>query len=233
VRRAEPDCSLPAVPSSGRSAPSSGIARRRASAKAEASEQYTTRRQEMIKAAASVFQAQGLSGTSVDDVARVAGVDRASLYYYFGSKKELFEAVVLDALVNNIEMAERIRDSDDPPDQKLGQLIKNLMISYAEYYPHLYVYVAEDPAQLARSSPRGGADVLDLQRRFDRALVAILQQGIDAGVFRSDISPRLAAYGIIGMANWSHRWFQPDGPVGADEVGDAFARLAGEGLLAR
>ena len=213
---------------------SSGIARRRAAAKAEASDQYLSRRQDLVKAAASVFRAQGLSGTSIDDIAKVAGVDRASLYYYFGGKKELFDAVVLEALVSNIEMAERIRDSSEPPEEKLVSLIKSLMISYEEYSPHLYVYVQEDPSQLASSpAARDGVDVLELQRRFDRALVEILQQGMDAGVFRSDVSPRIAAYGIIGMANWSHRWFHPDGPVSAGEIGQAFAVLAINGLRVR
>jgi TetR/AcrR family transcriptional regulator, cholesterol catabolism regulator len=209
----------------------SGIARRRAAAKSDASEQYTTRRREMVKAAASVFQAKGLSRASVDEIAQAAGIDRASLYYYFGSKKELFEAVVLDALVGNIEMAEKISASSLPPQEKLVELIRNLMASYAEHYPDLYVYVQEDPAQLSRSSGRGDIDILELQRRFDHALVDIIQQGIDAGVFRSDLPPRIAAYGIIGMVNWSHRWFTPDGPVGPREVSDAFARMATEGLL--
>jgi AcrR family transcriptional regulator len=209
----------------------SGIARRRAAAKIEATEQYVARRQELIKAAASAFKEQGLSNTSVDDVARAAGVDRASLYYYFGTKKELFDAVVLDALISNIEIAERICSDDDRPIEKLGRLIKRLMISYAEYYPQLYVYVQENPAQIGSASKlNGGVDILELQRRFDRALIDIVQQGIDAGEFRSDLSPRVAAFGIIGMVNWSHRWFKPDGPVSAADVGETFAKLACDGL---
>lgn len=212
----------------------SGISRRRAAAKIEATEQYAARRQELIRAAASAFKAQGLSNTSVDDVARAAGVDRASLYYYFGTKKELFDAVVLDALISNIEIAERIRSGDDRPIEKLGQLIKRLMISYAECYPELYVYVQEDPAQLRKTSKlHGGLDVLELERRFDRALIDIVQQGIDAGEFRTDVSPRVAAFGIIGMVNWSHRWFRPDGPVSAADVGEMFAKLACDGLSAQ
>jgi TetR/AcrR family transcriptional regulator, cholesterol catabolism regulator len=212
---------------------SSEIAKRRAAAKSDASQHYTERRRELIKAAAGAFKAKGLAGTSLDEVAKAAGVDRASLYYYVGSKKELFEAVVMDAIVANVEMAERIRDSDAPPEEKLHELIEKLLISYGEYYPHLYVFLQEDAAHLDPATPRDGVDVVDVQRRFDRAVTAVVQEGIEAGAFRSDLPPRIAAYGIIGMANWTHRWFHPDGPVGADEVGRAFAKLAIEGLRAR
>jgi hypothetical protein len=32
------------------------------------------------------------------------------------------------------------------------------------------------------------------------------------------------------MVNWSHRWFQPDGPISAADVGETFAKLACDGL---
>jgi AcrR family transcriptional regulator len=212
---------------------SSEIAKRRAAAKSESSKHYTERRRELIKAAASVFRAKGLAGTSLDDVAKVAGVDRASLYYYIGSKKELFEEVVVEAIVANVEMAEQIRDGDDPPEEKLNRLVEQLLVSYGEYYPHLYVFLQEDATKLDAPQRRDGIDMVELHRRFDRAVIAIIQEGVDQGAFRTDLPPRIAAYGIIGMANWTHRWFHPDGPVGADEVGRAFAKLAIEGLKAR
>jgi len=212
---------------------SSEIAKRRAAAKSEASKHYIARRRELIKAAAAVFKEKGLAGTSLDEVGRVAGVDRASLYYYVGSKKELFEEVVLEAIVANVEMAERIRDGEDAPADKLHRLVEQLLVSYGEYYPHLFVFLQEDTAKLQPTRRRDGIDVVELHRRFDRAVIAIIQEGVEQGSFRADLPPRIAAYGIIGMVNWTHRWFNPDGPVGADEVGKAFAKLAIEGLKAR
>jgi AcrR family transcriptional regulator len=212
---------------------SSGIGKRRAAAKAEASQQYAARRRELVKAAASVFKEKGLAGTSLEDVARVAGVDRASLYYYVGSKQELFDEVVFDALVANIEMAERIRDEDLPADRKLERLVEELLISYGAYYPHLYVFLQEDATKFPGAARRDRGDALELYRRFERALMAIIRAGVEEGTFRSDVPPRIAAYGILGMVNWTHRWFNPDGPVDAEEVGRAFAAIAIEGLKAR
>ncbi|HET6509966.1 MAG TPA: TetR/AcrR family transcriptional regulator [Baekduia sp.] len=212
-------------------ASSSGISRRRAAAKAEASAPYRARRRELIAVAADVFRRQGLAGTSIDDVARAAGVDRATLYYYVGSKNELFEEVVVEALVANVELAERIRAADAPPDEKLGELVAAVIRSYADNFPHLFVFAQENAEHLP--SIGSGHDIRGLQRRFDRAVIGLIEEGVARGVFRLDVSPRLAAYGIIGMVNWTHRWFHPDGAVGADAVGEAFARVAVEGLRRR
>src|SRR6266540_3565796 len=93
------------------------------------------RRAEIVRAAATVFRAKGVAATSIDDVARAAGADRATLYYYVGSKNELFQEVVLSAVVGNIELAERIAAGDDSPTAKLEALILGVMASYAEFYP--------------------------------------------------------------------------------------------------
>jgi AcrR family transcriptional regulator len=188
------------------------------------------RRGEILEAATTVFRTQGFAGTSIDDIARTAGVDRATLYYYVGNKDELFGEVVATAVVSNIELAEAIAARDDPPETKLHMLIVDVMASYAQYYPQIYVYLRENPETM---SSRVGLDIADLQRRFDRALTGILREGIDSGTFRSDIPPRLAAYGIIGMLNWTHRWFEPHGPVDADDVARTFATLALDGLRRR
>lgn len=209
----------------------SRIGGRRVSARAGSSERYLNRRRALVKAAAKVFKENGLANTSIDDVAKVVGVDRATLYYYVGSKRELFEEVVLEALVANVEMAEEIRDSSRSTEAKLTELFDGLLRSYSVYYPHMYVFLQEDTSRM--EAKQGSPDVVEMQRRFDRALIAIIQEGIVSGVLRSDVPPRLAAYGLIGMVNWTHRWFHPDGPVGPDEVSRAFSTIAIEGLRKR
>jgi AcrR family transcriptional regulator len=211
----------------------SGYSRRRAAAKANKSEHYVERRRALVDAAATVFQEKGFSGASVDDIAQAAGIDRASIYYYAGGKQEIFDEIVLDAFGANIEMAEAIRDSDSPPAEKLSKLIEALLVSYARHYPYLYVFLQENVRRLQPSSFNRGVDHVDMYRRFERALESIVQEGIEDGAFRADISARLATYGILGMINWSHRWFDPDGPIDAAEIGRAFARMACEGLIAR
>ncbi len=212
--------------------PTSGIAQRRAVAKSDASEHYLTRRKDIIQAAAEVFRAKGFASASIDDVARGAGVDRATLYYYVGNKKELFREVVIDAVAGNVALAERIAEGEGPPEEKLHALTAGVMASYAQYYPQLYVFIRED-ADVSSEDSQTGVDIVELSRRFDQALVSIVREGIESGTFRDDINPRLAAYGIVGMLNWTHRWFDPNGPVETSDVANTFAVLAVEGLLNR
>ena len=53
-------------------------------------------RRAILKAARKLFAAGGFSGTSVDAIALTARVNKQRIYAYFGSKKQLFEAVLLE-----------------------------------------------------------------------------------------------------------------------------------------
>ena len=48
------------------------------------------RREQILKGALSVFKSQGLEQTTMDEIAKKSGFGKATLYYYFGSKEELF-----------------------------------------------------------------------------------------------------------------------------------------------
>jgi len=60
----------------------------------EAKKEKKDTRERIIPAAAELFYRQGYQGTSLDQVAQAAGVNRGSLYYFFKSKKNLALAVI-------------------------------------------------------------------------------------------------------------------------------------------
>ena len=52
-------------------------------------------RRKILESAVSGFSDGGFSGTTVEDIAASAGVNKQRIYAYFGSKKKLFEAALL------------------------------------------------------------------------------------------------------------------------------------------
>jgi TetR/AcrR family transcriptional regulator, cholesterol catabolism regulator len=202
----------------------SRTARRRAAAKVDATDKYLARRGEIVQAATDLFREKGVAGVSIDDIARAAGVDRSAVYYYFGNKEELFREIVIDSLIDVMELADHIDESPEPPEQKLELLIRRLMTSYAHRYPQMSVYLREDVQTLPE------LNLPKLQVRFEQAVTSIIREGVDEGIFRSDIQPRVASYAIQGMLAWTHRWFDPDGLLSADDVAKQFATFAIAGL---
>ena len=59
-------------------------------------ERSETTRTELLKVARAMFGERGYEGTSLDDVAKTAGVTKGALYHHFASKRDLFQAVFED-----------------------------------------------------------------------------------------------------------------------------------------
>lgn len=105
----------------------SGIGQRRAAAQGQMNAGYEDRRGEILRAAAALFRTGGYRGTSIGKIAAAVGTNRATIYYYFGSKEELFDILVTDVVKANLTIAEEIRDSSLPATDKLRNLVVQLM----------------------------------------------------------------------------------------------------------
>lgn len=218
--------------SKGMPAETSNIARRRAAARDDGRAGYVERRQEILRAAGRVLKERGFRGTTINHVAESLGIDRATLYYYVGSKEELFHELVTDAVEANLELALAIRKSDAPAPEKLERLITRLMASYAEHYPVLYVMIQENLSHVSPAHSDWARKIRRINRRWEKALIDIIQAGQDEGTLRDSAPAWLVAYGILGMLGWTNRWFNPNrSDLTAQEIGQGFADTLLGGLV--
>ena len=210
----------------------SGIGKRRATAKNEtANPAYLERRREIIDAAARVFKRKGYKGTRLADIAEELGTDRANLYYYVSSKDELFEEAVTEAVTVNITRAEEIRDGEGRPGDKLRMVVEELMLSYAAYYPFLYVFIQEDLSHVKESRAGWAAQMRSINHRYEDVVVSLVQQGYDDGTLREVGPAWVVAYGIIGAVGWTNRWFDPaKSRADAAVIGRTYADMLLDGL---
>jgi AcrR family transcriptional regulator len=211
----------------------SRISRRRLAAQRNPRADYAARRAEIVSAAARVFREKGYQAATLNDIAERLGTDRASLYYYVADKEELFHETIKDVLDANLEKAEQIYFGDLAPVEKLTALVNTVLSSYEENYPHMFVYIQEDMAQVVTSQSSWAAEMVKKTRRMERIFQSVIEDAIDAGEFRDDLSPRVAAYALFGMLNWTHRWFTPGKRLKAAELAEVFASIFGEGMRRR
>ncbi|GAA5063727.1 TetR/AcrR family transcriptional regulator [Nocardia callitridis] len=215
-------------------ASSSGMSRRRRSAQNDSSPNYQAKRQELLRTAADVFREKGFEGATLNDIAERFGTDRASIYYYFASKKELFQAlfhdILVDVLDENIAVAEQIISEETDAPDKLRRLVAQQMNSYEKNYPFVYLYIQEDMAQLQLDGTPWGKTMARKTKRFETIVLETLQQGVDEGTLRGDVPVQLMSKALFGMVNWTHRWLKPGmRKVDAKQTTEAFCALFFEG----
>lgn len=202
----------------------SGIDARRQAALEEGSAAYLARREEIVQAAAHVFRDRGFEAATLRDVAAALNTDRASLYYYVGSKEELLQEIVRQALGRDIETAEAVKRSRASTRDKIAALIEAMVNSYASNYPHMSVYI-EDLGRIARQDSEWSVDVIERTRTYESLVKSILAKGQRDGTLRKDVPADLAALALFGMINWMHRWYRPNLKWSPEEVAKTFTEI--------
>ncbi|MFO7570238.1 MAG: TetR/AcrR family transcriptional regulator [Smithellaceae bacterium] len=150
--------------------------------------------EKIIKAARAVFAESGYSGTTVDEIARRAGVNKATLYYQIGDKDTLYANVIHQVLGNIAQkIAEAVTKSKGPEDRL--RVYIHCLVAAVDQNPELPSImmreVAADGAHLPRVVIEDIASVLII-------LVEILEEGRKKGVF-IEVVPFLIHTMIMGM----------------------------------
>ena len=79
--------------------------------------------EQILQAAKRLFAVHGLAKVTMDDVAKAIGKGRSSLYYYYKSKDEIFDAVVKIEIKEMLEMLERAVDEVKTTEEKIHAFV--------------------------------------------------------------------------------------------------------------
>jgi len=146
----------------------------------------------ILSAALAEFADRGFDGARVDRIAAVAGVNKAMLYYHFGSKQDLYRAVLHDMLGRLGDTLEAIAARDRPAGDRLAAFIDTFVrmgLSQPRVAPILLREVVEGNVRL-------DASTVHLIVRLPMAFATIVRDGHAAGAMRP-INPLLAYLGLV------------------------------------
>lgn len=160
---------------------------------------------EIVAAALQLFADRGFAATRLEDVATIAGVSKGTVYLYFESKEQLFEAVVREAIAPNIDRAEALVDTFEGPTAELLRALFEFMAGVLETpltgVMKLLVAESGNFPQLARLY----ADLV--LRRVFGLLRRILERGVARGELRPldlDTAVPLVIAPVLLLGLWKH-----------------------------
>ncbi len=86
-------------------------------------EEREMRKERILAGALEVFKSKGLEGATMDEIAHQSGFGKATLYYYFKSKEDVFSAILEGGWINIWESLEPIIADQKSPRQAFVSLL--------------------------------------------------------------------------------------------------------------
>lgn len=173
------------------------------------------RNETIFRAAREIFAAQGFAAARMDDIARAAGLSKATLYLHFASKEELFFAltqelidrtlpVVIPSEIEGVPATALIRQIIMIAMQHVTRddvaLVPRLVIGEGNRFPDLVAYYQEHAVS-----------------RIHQALQKVIEHGVASGEFRA-VDAGNSARSIMGGIIVTAIWKTVLEPAGAEAV---------------
>jgi TetR/AcrR family transcriptional regulator len=150
-------------------------------------------RQLIFAAAAREFAAHSFAGASVDRIAASARLNKAMIYYHFGSKAGLYGEILRDMFAAVGSRVRAVAATAAPVEDKIRQFVEAIAIE-AEARPHFppiwFREIADGGTHLDRDTLHEVAGIV-------KTLVSFVRAGVQLGVFKP-IDPFLVHGGIVG-----------------------------------
>jgi len=183
---------------------------------------------EILEAAAQIIREKGFHATSMQDIARAVDLRKASLYHHVNSKQEILVDLLDRSLDMMIERIVEVMAQDVPVDEKfrlamrsyINYMAENLDLSSVLLLEHRSLEVQYKSQHLPRRD------------KYEGLWRQIIEDGIAQGVFNPH-DPKVAVKVVLGVANWTVMWLNPEGRLSATEIADLSSEILLKGFYNR
>lgn len=182
---------------------------------------------ERIRAAAvQLFAEMGYHAAPLRDIAGLAGIQAASIYYHYPSKQALL-VEIMDTHMRQLNASlERILARPVALGERLYEAIANHIRLHTTYKAEFFIIDTEIRALEGEHR----AQILALRDHYEHLLQSLLREGVEQGILRpTDV--KVTSYAIIAMCTEVASWFRPAGRLTVQQVIDIYSQLITQGLF--
>jgi AcrR family transcriptional regulator len=183
---------------------------------------------EICRVAARVFYEKGYDGASMQDIAKAVELTKAGLYHYVGSKDRLlFEIVNYGMDILDETVLQGVKDIADPREKLRQTIIGHIDLIVRARDLEVTVILHENRSLRGALRKKINARKKAYIRYLEELIARVQEQ---AGA-KPLLSPRLAAFALLGMVNWLYQWYRPEGSIKQNELTQSYADFFFRGFL--
>ena len=191
-------------------------------------EATTDPRQEILRTAARLFQQQGYDGTSMNDVAAALKLSKGGLYHHFQSKDEILFDLMSHAMdITEERVLNPVRAIADPEERLRALIRRHIAVVLSERDREITVMLHENHP-LSPAVRKGINARKKDYIHFLENLIAAVQRARGS---KGTVTPRAAAFALLGMINWIYQWYRPEGSLQEENLVQQYTEIFFQGAL--
>lgn len=182
----------------------------------------------IMRAVTDLFSRKGYHGTTTRELAEKLNLTKGALYYHIGHKGDVLFRTHQLVTEEGIRILSQLSNEDLPTPHVLTRMI----VSHARVMHVHRAAIAVFLDEMRHLSPDYMSRIVERRDAYTALLEGIIAQGQRLEEFRP-LDPHLVTLVLLGMLNSMYRWYRPDGPLPAEQIGAIMTRLLFCGVLRR
>lgn len=168
-----------------------------------------------------LFEQYGFHGVSVNEIVENVGTSKGGFYHHFHSKDELLFVIHDTFITHVLEKAYIANKIYKSPTKKLQAIIKDFVQVFDLYKPHISVFYQE----YIYLKPEYELLIKEKRAKFKQIIIDAISEGKKCGEFRKSLPDEITGMAILGMINWTYKWYKQSGDKSIEEISDIFIDL--------
>ena len=192
-------------------------------------------RQEILRTAARLFQQQGYDGTSMNDIADALKLSKGGLYHHFQSKEEILFNLMSHAMdITEQQVIAPVKAIANPEDRLRALIRLHIGVVLKERDREITVMLHENHPLTPALRKRINARKKDYVHFVENLIAEVQGQRAGGSIAvspKKTVTPRAAAFALLGMINWIYQWYRPDGSLQEESLVQQYTEIFFQGAF--
>ncbi|QTA87678.1 TetR/AcrR family transcriptional regulator [Desulfonema magnum] len=172
-----------------------------------------------------LFFKKGYFATSVSDIARGSGIQKASMYYHYPSKEELLFSILKSTMDDVTAYLKNSISGIRNVEEQMRTAVQSHVRFHLDRQKENFI---------ANSELRGLTQdhyriIVKKRYEYERIFQNIIQKGGEQGIFVKD-DVKILSYAILTLCTSGASWFKPTGRLTVDEIAAIYEKFIINGL---
>jgi AcrR family transcriptional regulator len=185
----------------------------------------TSMKETITRVAVDLFFRKGYFATSISEIARGCGIQKASIYYHFAGKEDLLFSIMettmqelLTSLQDNLARA-------SGTEARLRAAVRSHVCFHLQRQKETFIASSE----LRGLSPERIDAIVAQRDAYERLFQDLIRQGIDQGVYTGG-DVKILSYAILTLCTAGASWFRSKGRLTVDAIAQIYENFVINGL---
>lgn len=172
-----------------------------------------------------LFFKKGYFATSISDIAKGSGIQKASIYYHYANKEDLLYHILKSTMDNLTTYLKSSLLSVEGVEQRMRVAVRSHVRFHLERQKENFIANSE----LRGITAEHFRTIVKKRDEYEAIFQSLIHQGAEEGAF-AKVDVKILSYAILTLCTAGATWYKPNGRLTVDEIADIYENFIISGL---